>query len=249
MNSNPSNANTDTVKGERKELSTPSITTQTLGIANERVRDLTGLVLNPEEITTAVVKFLMATGIDNNDIYSVKVGTTKDNELRIIAEIRAKALSNKKNDNNSWMDFNEYDTDESLVSDYFYRAWRNKFYHGKNKHLQLKKIKREGGNCVAVNIDPAIFLAFVYDINFCDRYYKISAPAVRWKSSKQLDNMSGKERKKYKVLQQEFSNYGITQCFVVITYAIPERIKYTTPKGDVVIGFHPCQVDEYYSNK
>lgn len=244
-NSNPTKAPTETVNSAAK------VTTQTLGIAIERDRDLTGFILNPAEIKTAVVKFLMMYSIEDEDIYSVKVGTTKDNELKIIAEVRAKALQGKKKARN-WMDFDEYDNNESLISDFFFKAWHNKFYHGKRKRLPLRSIRRGGKNgsdkYVAIEINPEIFIAFVYDINFCDKMYKISAPAKRWANSKQIDDMSGKDRKRYRAMQQEYSNYAITQCmFAVVTFS--NKSEYKTPNGEVITGFHPNQVDDYYSDK
>lgn len=244
INSNPTNASAETVNSN----TAVKVTTQTLGIANERVRDLTGFILSPNEIHTAVVKFLMMYSIEEDDIYSVKVGTTKDNELKIIAEINSKALQGKKK-SRSWMDFNEYDDNESLISDAFYQSWHNKLYHGKRKHLPVRQVRRnDGKKYVSIEINPEIFIAFVYDINFCDKMYKISAPAKRWATSKQLDDMSGKERKRYKAMQQEFANYGITNCmFVVVTFSTKSH--YKMPNGESVEGFHPNQVDDYYSNR
>ena len=243
-NSNPTNAPVETVNS-----SMVKVTTQTLGVANERVRDLAGFILSPKEIHTAVVKFLMMYSIEEDDIYSVKVGTTKDNELKIIAEVRAKALQGRKK-SRSWMDFDEYDNNESLISDTFYQAWHNKLYHGKRKHLPLRQVRRNNGKdkYVAIEINPEIFIAFAYDINFCDKMYKISAPAKRWANSKQLDDMSGKERKRYKAMQQEFANYGITNCmFAVVTFSA--KSYYKMPNGDSTEGFHPNQVDDYYANR
>ena len=243
INSNPTNAPAETVNSAIK------VTTQTLGVANERVRDLAGFVLSPKEIHTAVVKFLMMYSIEDEDIYSVKVGTTKDNELKIIVELKAKALQGKKK-SRSWMDFNEYDSDDSLISDTFYKSWHNKLYHGKRKHLPVKQVRRNNGKdkYVAIEINPEIFIAFAYDINFCDKMYKISAPAKRWASAKQLDDMSGKERKRYKAMQLEFSNYGITNCvFAVVTFSTNST--YKAPNGEIITGFHPNQVDDYYSNR
>ena len=54
--------------------------------------------------------------------------------------------------------------------------------------------------------------------------------------------MSGKERKRYRVMQTEYSNYGITQCmFVVVTFS--------EDKENENNGFHPNQVDSFYLNK
>ena len=161
-NSNPTNAPAETVNSN----AIVKVTTQTLGVANERVRDLAGFILSPKEIHTAVVKFLMMYSIEEDDIYSVKVGTNKDNMLKIIAEVRSKALQGRKK-SRSWMDFDEYDNNESLISDTFYQAWHNKLYHGKRKHLPLKQIRRNNGKdkYVAIEINPEIFIAFAYDIN------------------------------------------------------------------------------------
>lgn len=242
MNSNPTNATQDAVNGNERF---PKVTTQELGIAIERDRDLAGYVLSPQEISTAVVKFLMCYNIDDGDIYSVKVGTTKDEKLKIIAEVKAKALGKKKSSHN-WMDFEEYSNEETVINDIYYSAWRNKLFHGKNKNLQIKKISRNKDKYVSISIDPEIFLAFVYDINFCDKLYKISAPAARWKSNKQLDDMSGKERKRYKAMQQEFANFGITHCrFVVVTFA--KESVYRTDTAEIK-GFHPQEVEDFYSN-
>ena len=246
MNSNPTEASPEIVKE-----GFPKVTTQTLGVANERVRDLAGYVLNSEEINTAVVKFLMMYDIDSDDICSVKVGSTKDGELKIIAEVRAKALKVKKKSQNNWMDFDQ-DYDERIdIPDVLYSAWNNKFYHGKRKNLKIMKIKRDHENYLAINIDPQIFLAFVYDINFCDPLYKISAPQRRWKSNKELDDMSGKQRKRYKLEQQQYSNYGITRCGVFITFTDGYTFKLRKNDGTVeeIVGFHPAEVDAYYENR
>lgn len=243
MNSNPTNVIQDTVNDNSIR-----VTTQTLGIANERVRDLAGYALNPQEVSTAVVKFLMCYDISDEDIYGVKVGTTKDNELRIIVEVREKALHKKgKKQSQNWMNFDNPNVDSSLIDDYFYKAWRNKLYHGKKKNLQCRRIRRnDNDKYVAININPEVFLAFVYNVNFCDSFYKISAPAARWKSSKQLDDMSGKERKRYRAMQQEFSNYGITQCkCIVITFR--QDATYKLNNGEIITGFHPNQVDDFHS--
>jgi len=240
MNSNPTNVSQDTVNSNEGMF--PKVTTQTLGIANERVRDLAGFALNPQEISTAVVKFLMCYNIDDSDIYSVKVGSTKDSELKIIAEVKSKALCGKKRSQN-WMDFEEYSTEDTIIADVYYSAWRNKIFHGKNKNLQIRKINRNKEKYVSISIDPMIFIAFVYDINFCDKLFKISAPPTRWASSKQLDNMSGKERKRYKAMQAEFSNYGITQCKVFVTFS--NNYTYEI-NGNTITGFHPQEVDDFY---
>ena len=243
MISNPTDANTNTVK----ESYFPKVTTQTLGIANERVRDLTGYVLNPQEISTDVVKFLMMYGINEDDIFSVKVGVTKDGELKIIAEVLAKSLKPKKKTQNSWMDFDQDIYDSIVISDDFYNVWRNKIYHGKRKNLKLNQVKRNGEKCIGINIDPTIFLAFVYDINFCDPLYKISAPPKRWKNNKQIEDMSGKERKRYRALQQQYSNYGITQCMVVVTFS--NEYQFKDSNGNLISGFHPAEVDAFFEDK
>lgn len=217
----------------------PKVTTESLGIATERGRDLAGIVLRPDEITTAVCKYLMFFGIEDTDIYSVKVGVDKDASLRIIAEINKKALSPKKA-KISWMTFEDGGTDETLIPNSLYSAWHNKLYHGKKKHLRTSVVVRgkdDKFKCIAINIDPAIFLAFAYDIKFDDRMYKISAVPERWKSEKQLDDMSGKERHRYKAHQRECSSYGIVPCkMVVLTFSNREDFK-----------FHPNQVDNFYS--
>lgn len=240
MISNPTNASVDTVNTGNNF---PKVTTQTLGIADERVRDLSGFILNPQEIKIAVVKFLTSYDIDEKDIYSVKVGS-KDNELRIYAEVRAKALR-KKQKKSSWIQFNEFDEDNSLIDSVYCDMWRNKIFHGKNKHLQLKPITRNEEKHISIAFDPMIFIAFVYNINFCDPYYKVSAPMVRWKSNSQLDNLSGKERKKYKKYQTECSNYGISNCFVVVTFSVNNTY---VVNNEQIVGFHPRQVSDFYSN-
>jgi len=185
----------------------------------------------------------MCYNINEGDVF-VKVGSTKEGELKIIAEVKSRALCGKKKSQN-WMDFEEYSNEDTMISDSYYSAWRNKIFHGKNRNLQIKKISRNKEKYVSISIDPMIFLAFVYDINFCDKMYKVSAPALRWKNSKQLDDMSGKERKRYKAMQIEFSNYGITQCFVVVTFS--QNFQYHI--GDqTVSGFHPQEVDDFYSD-
>lgn len=231
-NSNPTNASEETVNGNYYK-----VTTQTLGIATERGRDLTGYVLRPDEISTAGYKFLMSYGIDEKDIYSVKVGSdASTNALRIIAEVSAKALGKKKK-NNSWVELDSYEEQDGLIDQKFYQAWQNKVYHGKRKNLRLKSINRRGGEkYISIEFDAMIFIAFIYDIKFTDKMYKISAPPKRWITGKKLNDMSGKEKKEYKKRQQEFSTHSINPChFAVITFS------------ENGTGFHPNQVDEYYT--
>lgn len=238
MNTNPNPTNATENEGY------PKVTTESLGIATERGRDLAGFVIRPDEISTAVYKYLSFFNIDHEDIYSVKTGVTKDGDLRIIAEISKKALSPKKSKASAtWMTFEDGGSeDETLIPNYFYSSAHNKLYHGKKKHLRATVVVRGKGNdknkYVAIDIDPAIFLAFVYDIKFDDRFYKISAVPERWKSEKQLDDLSGKDRKRYNALRQEYSSAGLVPCkMVVLTFSNKDEFN-----------FHPNQVDNFYAN-
>ena len=149
------------------------------------------------------------------------------------------------------MNFDQEYEDSIMIPDEFYNAWHNKLYHGKHKNLKIIKVRRGDERCIAISIDPMIFLAFTYDINYCDRLYKISAPARRWKSSKEIDDMSGKERKRYKALQQQYSNYGITNCAVYVTFSNHCPFKHTNGDGTstLIEGFHPEEVDTFFENK
>ena len=251
MNSNPTKAPVENGKGNMK------VTTQTLGIANERVRDLTGYVLNTKEITTAVVKFLMCYGIDADDIRCVRVGSTiNDKEPKIYVEIRERAFvkEQKKRNDDNFMVFESYSTEKKKIAipDFFYSAWHNKIYHGKKKKLNVREVKYAKGDKTiryfSIEISPEIFLAFVYDINYSDAFYRISAVPRRYKSAKELDDMRGGERKAYKRNFNDYKNLGLTQSeMFVITFSSDST--YKTPSGEIVTGFHPNQVDDDFRGR
>lgn len=251
MNSNPTKAPTETGSGYNK------VTTQTLGIANERVGDLAGYVLRPDEIETAVVKFLMCYGINADDINCVRVGVNKENELAIQAEIRKGAISkDKKARSYSPMDIVDHSDDDNKNStelpDFYYRAWHNKLYHGKKKNLKVEVITRRKKDkkkeFYRINIDPEIFIAFVYDINFTDRMYRIAAKPKRGISNKELDNYKRKEIDAIKRRQSEYGSLGMAICgMAIITFTDPNTEHYRgykTPSGEYIRGFHPNQVDD-----
>lgn len=241
------------------------LTTKSLGIADSKEEDLGGYVLSQRDIQSATTKILMSVGIKQDDIRTIKVGSDKDSNLRIICEVKYKAAFAKSNsnENTSWYSFTD-GSDEEYSNNFknafnknFYAALHNKVYHGKRKHLNLKVVRRPDPNSrndtkkyVSFELDPSILIAFVYDIVFTDPFYKISAPQIRWMSEKKINDMSGKERKKYRAKQKELKDVGLCNCAIYVTFA--KKASWTFErdgKKTTITGFHPAQVDEFYDDE
>ena len=254
---NPTN-NTNVVK----------LTTQSLGIADAKAKDLAGYVLSQKDLVNATTKILIAVGIDVNDIRTIKVGTDlKTKQLRIICEVSYKAAYPKADRSGTpWYDVQSYESEfdgdnKSAFNKIFYAALHNKVYHGKRKHLKIHTIRRRDPHnpsktkkYVQFEFDPMILIAFVYNITFTDPLYKVSAPPMRWKNSKELDDMRGKERKAYRARVEEWSQDGIANCAIYVTFnpdATWDEVKRDESGNQVVNkrkGFAPGQVDEYYES-
>lgn len=240
------------------------LTTKSLGIADSKEEDLGGYVLSQRDIQSATAKILMSVGIDADDIRTVKVGSDKDRKLRIICEVKYKAAFAKSNsnENTSWYSFtdgsddDDHDDYKSAFNKTFYNALHNKVYHGKRKHLNIRVVKRPDPNdrnntkkYVSFEFDPYILIAFVYDIVFTDPFYKISAPQTRWLSEKKINDMSGKERKKYRAKQKELQSEGLSNCVIYVTFGKNSKFEYKkNGEQKIYTGFHPAQVDEFYDD-
>lgn len=243
-----------------------TLTTKSLGIADAKAEDLGGYVLSQRDIQDATTKILMSVGIKQEDIRTIKVGSDKNANLRIICEVRYKAAFPKSNnsENTSWYSFTDGDSDESRSNNFknafnknFYAALHNKVYHGKRKHLNMKIVRRPDPNnrndtkkYVSFELDPYILIAFVYDIVFTDKLYRISAPQTRWMSEKKINDLSGKERKKYRAKQKELQVEGLSNCVIYVTYGKNATWK-TNKDGQTttIKGFHPAQVDEFFGDE
>lgn len=234
-NSNPTNDTVENVVASTENKRFPKVTTQVLGVSAERGRDLTGIVLGPDEISATVEKFLYFYGIRSNDIYSIRSGADNNNNLKIVAEIKEKALKEKKH--TQWTYLTDDSDNQAIISDKFYDVWRNKLYHGKKKHLRVKPIKRnKDDKFVSIEIDPMIFIAFAYDIDFEDQFYKISAIPSRGMSRKEIDDMSRKERERWHKRMNEYTSNGMSMLkMAIVTYSDNSR------------GFHPDQVEAFFS--
>lgn len=229
------------------------LTTKSLGIAEAKAKDLSGYILNPRDLEDAAIKILIAVGIAPEEIRCVKVGGTKEKNLRVIVEIYAKAFKKKEKEKKtaliSFDDLCDDDEDElSYIDPKFFAALHNKVYHGKKKHLNMRKIDRtvpgEGKRqkVIQFEFDPQIFIAFVYDIPFTDRFYKISVVTRGLMNKQQLNKKydSKKERKKKELEIAEWQKDGILPCTVYVTFANTDG----TDRG-----FHPEQVDEYFDSE
>ena len=242
------------------------LSTKTLGIADSKEEDLAGYVFSQKDIQSATTKILMAVGIKPDDIRTIKVGSDKDNKVRIICEVAYKAAfkNTKSEENTGWYSFTDGSDDEDYGNDIknaftknFYSALHNKVYHGKRKHLNVRVVRRPDPNnrnktkkYVSFEFDPNILIAFVYDIVFTDPFYKISAPQNRWKADKDVNDMSGKDRKKYLAKKKEYTSEGLANCTIYVTFSKNARYKYKDKDGhdQVLTGFHPRQVDDFYDD-
>ena len=243
------------------------LTTQSLGIADAKAKDLAGYVLSQKDIVNATTKILIAVGIDINDIRTIKVGSDlKTKQLRIICEVRYRAAFPKAEKHDvPWYSIESYDTNDGgtkgAFNKIFYAALHNKVYHGKRKHLKIRVVRRrdpqnpsDTKKYVQFEFDPMILIAFVYNINFTDPLYRISAPAIRWKGSKEVNDMGGKERRKYRARMEEWTQDGLSNCAIYVTFnpnAVWEEHRRDENGNDIVnkrSGFAPGQVDDYYDS-
>ena len=208
----------------------------------------------------------MAVGIKPDDIRTIKVGSDKDGNVRIICEVAYKAAfkNSQSEENTGWYSFTNGSDDEEYGSDVknaftknFYSALHNKVYHGKRKHLNVRVVKRpdpknrdKTKKYVSFEFDPNILIAFVYDIVFTDPFYKISAPQTRWMADKKVNDMSGKERKKYLAKKKELTSEGLANCTIYVTFGKRATYRYKDADGTekVVTGFLPRQVADFYDD-
>lgn len=231
------------------------LTTKSLGIADAKAQDLGGYILRQRDVEYAVIKVLVAVGIDQDEIRCVKVGGTKERQLRIIVELSAKALNkNKGKRNNGVLEFRNLTESKESFDPKFYAATHNKLYHGKRKHLNMKKVVRpilsgenmgKEKNFIQFEIDPYIFLAFVYDIPFIDPYYKIYTYNKKLMSRNAIDDLPKKERIKKKIEVSEWERDGLTNCVIFVNFSTNPTDPETHEK---LTGFHPSQVDRYYGD-
>lgn len=239
------------------------LTTKSLGIADSKEEDLGGYVLSQKDIISATTKILMAVGINDDDIRVIKVGSDAKRNLRIICEIKYKAAfkDSQNSERTQWYSFtdgtdDDQDSFKNAFSKNFYAALYNKVYHGKKKHLGMKIVKRPDPSdpgrtkkYISFEFDPYILIAFVYDIVFTDPYYKISAAQTRWRSGRDLENMTGKQKKRYLANKREYENDGLSNCVVYVTFK--KNSTYKLKRDDNVTeitGFHPAQVDDFYGD-
>lgn len=242
------------------------LTTKMLGIADSKEQDLAGYILSQRDIINATTKILVSVGINADDIRDIKVGTDKDShKLRIICEVKHKAAYGRKEaEKTDWFTLQSYGSDDDdnkcAFNKNFYRALYNKVYHGKQKHLNIRTIRRPSKEnnkdikkFVEFEFDPDILIAFVYDIVFTDPLYKISAPPIRWKNESDFDNMTGRQRKAVLRKRKEMSANNLQDCVIYVTFSknakwIETKIDQETGAKTKVThtGFCPQEVDAWY---
>ncbi len=240
----------------------PKLTTKTLGIADSKEKDLAGYILSPRDIKNATTKILIAAGLNPEDIRTIRVGSDKSKNLRIICEVKyGAAFKREEKRNGIWFSLNpdvDYN-DRGAFNETFYAALHNKVYHGKRKHLNIRVINREVSvkkkdkekekemkKFVTFEFDAKILIAFVYDIVFTDPFYKISVAKKRWPDN--FDNMTGKERDKIKKERKEMAADGLMNCTIFVTYCSRAKWKKYDNNGEAQIytGFHPGEVDDFF---
>ena len=220
----------------------------------EKDYDLAGYIVNPKQVSEIVAKVFTIYGVDPEDIRCVRIGSTTDekSEPKIIVEIRKKALkpngNRNTNTNDNWLMLsgNDVGNDKHIVDGRLYDFLRNKAFYGKNKNLSIKQVVRNDTKYLAIELDVALFMAFVYNINYADPFYKISAPKRRWKSNDELDELSGKARKAYIREINEYKEASILPCELYITFKANSSFK--LKNGDVITGFHPEEVEYFHSD-
>jgi hypothetical protein len=253
-NRNP-NTNTQERNDATVAANVDKLTTRSLGIADAKAKDLAGYVINPYEITTAVNKVFLAIGVSRDNIRAVRVGLDKNGKVHIIAEIAWSALKRKSTNNYEDAIVADYSGGDNGLNPVFFSALHNKIYHGKKKHLRYHIVKRtdkkhgkkDSRKYVSIEINPEIFIAFVYNINFRDPWYKISAKPVRLKDPtkyKDKDDVTDGEKVKFRQLQGEYREDHLeSSCNLIVTF----KPNYVYDENDVT-GFTTRGVDEWFNN-
>lgn len=242
-----------------------TLTTQSLGIADTKVKDLVGFILEPRDLNTAVVEMLMQLGIDFKHIRCVKVGCSEPRKsfempkLRVIAEIHKNAFEKAeklhKKEDVLLYDASNYEYDDYKVPRQIFKALHNKAYH---KHLQIRKIVREtrlGGSPKKVSkfyqieFDPEILIAFIYNINFLDSFYKISVQPKKWLDDKALRKKydSSSKRREQKAIQMDFKKDRLSQCEIFVTYSRKTDLTANSVKSSLT-SLVSDAIDKFVSN-
>ena len=208
------------------------LTTKSLGVADTNVKDFAGFMLSQEDISTAAMKILLSVGIKNDAIRCIKVGCDESKTLKIFAEIYKDALKKDNDDEDDMLTFRDYsdDDDSTLFPKEFFNTLKNKVYH---KHLNYKIIRRVAyknnsskktvmKKVVQIEFDPEIFIAFVYNLNFTDKFYRISCRPRRWMSEKEANKKYDRKSdvRKYMARKNEYINNKLMECTVVVTFTI-----------------------------
>ena len=218
------------------------LTTQSLGIADTNVKDFAGFMLSQEDISTAAMKILLSVGIKNDAIRCIKVGCDESKKLKILAEISKDSLV-KKNTDSKWymLDDTEDEDDNTIFSKEFFNTLKNKVYY---KHLNYKTVNRRTNivnkngkkikiqkKYIQIEFDPEIFIAFVYNLDFTDVYYKISCRPIEWMNDNQISKKFDKrsDSRRYLAEKTEYLENRLRRCTVVVTFSIDksrEKIMY-----------------------
>lgn len=207
------------------------LTTKSLGVADTNVKDFAGFMLSQEDISTAAMKILLSVGIKNDAIRCIKVGCDESKQLKIFAEIYKDSLKDNNDDEDDMLTFRDYsdDDDESgLFSKEFFNTLKNKVYY---KHLNYKIVRRSvlknnkknvSKKVVQIEFDPEIFIAFVYNLNFTDKFYRISCRPRRWMTEKEANKKYDKKSdvRRYIARKNEYINNKLMECTVVVTFTI-----------------------------
>jgi hypothetical protein len=224
-NQKPGSYQQDTVK-QRDEL-----TTQVVGIAAQRKKDLQGVILNPEEIAKSVSLMFTKLGVGENRIYEIR-SYVEDGRFLISAVIELNAVIENSRPKTDALDelFMQARNTKIRIRSSIYNGLRNKGYY---KELKFRKEKVKGvGDCIVFTFDAAMLLAFIYDINYEDPFYKCT-PIEVLRLLDATDSLSKEKEKKIRKFckRNRFIPYG-----AVLTYS--------TNKG----GFHPSQVENMHRN-
>ena len=202
-----------------------NLTTKSLGIADANAKDLAGFMLNSSDLATAATKILINVGISSDAIRCVKVGADPDGNLKILAEVLKKSLTKKKA-SSDWIELDDcdYEDDRNIFPKEFFGALKNKVYYKhldyKIVHRRTKKNKQE--KFVQISFDPEILIAFAYNLDYSDPYYRISCIKHHWMSNKELKKKydSNKKIRKYNETKNEYLSDKLCHCTVVVTHKI-----------------------------
>lgn len=193
-----------------------TITTKSLGIADTNVKGLAGFILNQKDITTAVMRTLLSVGIRTDAIKIIKAGCDQNKKLRIVIELFKKQLKNKKK-TTDWFSFFDDDDDncDNLLSKEFFKTLKNKVYY---KHLNYKVLNK----IIRIEFDAEIFIAFAYNLDYSDPYYRITCSPIKWLSNSELNKKYDRrsEIRKYISSKQSYIEDKLSRCIVTVTFAI-----------------------------